>query len=70
MNKKILVFLLIKLWSLIILFTILFIIPFFRSLNDETEISTSIEMGRRDEHQWKNLQKDKNLNLKTEEIKM
>ena len=67
MNEKIFVFLIIKLWSLIILFTILFIIPFFRSLN-ESEISTSIEMGSRNEHQWKNLQKDKSLNLKTEKI--
>ena len=66
MNKKLLFFLLIKLWIVIILVAIFFIIPFFRSLkfNDETEISTQseIQSGR---HQWKDLHKDKNLNLKT-----
>ena len=97
MNKKLLGFLITKLWSIIIVVSIFFIIPFFRSLkfNDETEISTvphgcpaglarpgqksadlsrpvpcsplsEMEKGR---HQWKDLQKDKSLNLKNSRLK-
>ena len=59
-----LVFLIIKLWTVIILVIIFFIIPFFRSLNGETEVSTPPK------HQWKNLQKDKNLNYNTAKISL